>query len=264
MAIGGGTARKTSNWLRQTRIPLSAAGGKTDDSQSGFTPPMSVFVVLLLSFKYLDLIANLHRQPDVALCVRRLRWPQRRLDHHGRRPRHCRLRALRDGVGTRCERPCGRPDTDDPLAVDVRRGQLAHDEIPIAPEKPRRFPPDLRAWVRSTRKALLAGSTSCDRRAWENSSSPLARCHRPACGRDRPLPALDNALALSPQEAVDPTQPLKFSLNSAKGRKTPAAVGCGRRVTRGIHEHVQCLHCPSSSSLLAFAIDVRRGGKECC
>jgi hypothetical protein len=125
-----------------------------DDTQGGFTPPTSAFVTPLLSFKYLDLIADLHtRNPDSDLwrcdCVicggRTIEWITTAVDPDTAAFEHS-VAALAATAGQLVADPA-------PVIrwqTMCAEAQLAFDEIPVAPGKRRRFPPALRAWVRST------------------------------------------------------------------------------------------------------------------
>ncbi len=125
-----------------------------DDSQGGFTPPTSVFVAPLLSFKYLTLIADLHtRNPDsplwrcaCAVCGgRSIDWITTAVDPDAAAFEHS-VAALALAASDLVADPTPTIRWQSMCA----EAQLAHDEIPIAPGKPRRFPAALRAWVRST------------------------------------------------------------------------------------------------------------------
>ncbi|MEB3980218.1 hypothetical protein OQ968_02945 [Mycobacterium sp. 663a-19] len=125
-----------------------------DDTQGGFTPPTSAFVTPLLSFKYLDLIADLHtRDPDSYLwrcdCVvcsgRTIEWITTAVDRGTAAFEHS-VAALALTAAQLLA------DASPPIRWQTMcaEAQVAFDEIPIVPGKPRRFPPALRAWVRST------------------------------------------------------------------------------------------------------------------
>lgn len=125
-----------------------------DDDGGGFTPPPSAFVRPLLSFKHLDLIADLHaRNPDSALwrcdCVlcagRTIEWITTAVDRESAAFEHS-VAALAVTASELMADPTPAISWQN-MCADA---QLAFDEIPIAPGKPRRFPSALRAWIRST------------------------------------------------------------------------------------------------------------------
>lgn len=131
-----------------------------DDDSGGFTPPPSAFVRPLLSFKRLELIADLHaRNPDSALwrcgCVvcagRTIDWITTAVDREAAAFEHS-VAAL----ALTAAELLGDPVPSIRWQTMCAEAQLAFDEIPIAPGKPRRFPPALRAWVRSTPQSAVS------------------------------------------------------------------------------------------------------------
>lgn len=127
---------------------------KDDDREGGFTPPTSAFVTPLLSFKYLDLIADLHtRNPDselwrcnCAVCSgRTIDWITTAVD-----PDTAAFEHSVAALALTASQLVADPSPAIRWQSMCAEAQLAYDEIPIAPGKRRRFPPALRAWVRST------------------------------------------------------------------------------------------------------------------
>ncbi|MFL0177000.1 hypothetical protein A5630_06855 [Mycolicibacterium mucogenicum] len=125
-----------------------------DDDSEGFTPPTSAFVRPLLSFKYLDIIADLHtRNPDSALwkcgCVicagRTIDWITTAVDREAAAFEHS-VAAL----ALTAAELLGDPMPSIRWQTMCAEAQLAFDEIPYPSGKPRQFPAALRAWVQST------------------------------------------------------------------------------------------------------------------
>lgn len=125
-----------------------------DDTQGGFTPPTAAFVTPLLSFKQLTLIADLHtRNPDselwrcaCAVCGgRTIDWITTAID-----PETAAFEHSVAAMALTASELVADPSPAIRWQLMCADAQLAHDEIPIAPGKPRRFPPALKAWVRST------------------------------------------------------------------------------------------------------------------
>ncbi|MCV7288161.1 hypothetical protein H7J87_22830 [Mycolicibacterium wolinskyi] len=124
------------------------------DEDGGFTPPPSAFVPALMSYKHLELIADLHtRHPDSTLwhcsCVicagRTLDWITTAVDAPAAAFEHSVAALAAIAAGLMAD-----PDPATRWQTLCAQAQLRYDEIPTPSGRPRRYPPALRAWVRAT------------------------------------------------------------------------------------------------------------------